>query len=133
MSKAQGDVKLQAFSDQRLEIIIGNLLRYGVLVAATVVFAGGILFSLRHGKVTADYSHFNGEPENLRNIAGIAVAAVHGEARAIIQFGLLLLIATPVARVLFSVFGFALERDRMYVVITLIVLGILLYSLAHST
>jgi len=42
--------------------------------------------------------------------------------------GLLLLIATPIARVAFSIVGFALERDRMYVVFTLIVLAILLYS-----
>ena len=129
----QSKLSPPAFNDQRLEIIIGNLLRFGVLIAATVVLAGGILFSLRHGKVGADYTQFNGEPENLRNISGIAIAAAHGEARAIIQFGLLLLIATPVARVLLSVFGFALERDRMYVLITLIVLGVLLYSLAHST
>ena len=47
----------------------------------------------------------------------------------IIQAGLLLLIATPVARVVFSVFAFALQRDRTYVFVTLIVLGILLYSL----
>ena len=53
-------------------------------------------------------------------------------ARAIIQLGLLLLIATPVARVLFSAIAFALERDSMYVVITLIVLAILLYSLLGS-
>jgi uncharacterized membrane protein len=46
--------------------------------------------------------------------------------------GLLLLIATPVARVAFSVIGFALEKDWMYVVITLIVLALLIYSLSSS-
>jgi uncharacterized membrane protein len=47
----------------------------------------------------------------------------------VIQLGILVLIATPVARVLFSMLGFALERDWMYVVITAIVLALLLYSL----
>jgi uncharacterized membrane protein len=51
----------------------------------------------------------------------------------LIQFGLLLLIATPAARVVFSVAGFAIERDWMYVAITLLVLLTLLYSLASSS
>jgi Protein of unknown function (DUF1634) len=41
----------------------------------------------------------------------------------------LLLLATPVARVVFSIAAFALERDRMYVGITLVVLAILAYGL----
>ena len=57
---------------------------------------------------------------------------MNGRGRGVIQLGLLLLIATPIARVAFSVVGFALERDRMYVVFTLIVLAILLYSLLGS-
>ena len=46
-----------------------------------------------------------------------------------IQLGLLLLIATPVARVAFSLVAFIRQRDRTYIVITTIVLGLLLYSL----
>jgi uncharacterized membrane protein len=55
-------------------------------------------------------------------------------AAAVIQLGLLLLVATPVARVIFSVFAFAWERDWLYVLLTLIVLAVLLYSLfaAHA-
>ena len=48
---------------------------------------------------------------------------------ALIQLGLLVLIATPIARVILSVFVFLYERDWPYVFITLVVLGILLYSL----
>jgi uncharacterized membrane protein len=50
----------------------------------------------------------------------------------LIQLGLLLLIATPVARVAVAIVGFALERDRLYTVISLIVLLILLASLIHA-
>ncbi len=49
--------------------------------------------------------------------------------RGIIQLGLLLLVATPVARVIFSVAAFALQQDWIYVVITLIVLAVLGFSL----
>jgi uncharacterized membrane protein len=44
-----------------------------------------------------------------------------------------LLIATPVARVLLSVLGFALERDWMYVVFTLLVLALLIYTLTSRS
>jgi uncharacterized membrane protein len=47
----------------------------------------------------------------------------------VIQLGLLLLIATPVARVAMSLVAFILQRDRVYVVVTLIVLAVLIFSL----
>jgi uncharacterized membrane protein len=72
---------------------------------------------------------FRGEPEKLKSVSAIVHGALGMNGRAIMQFGLLLLIATPVARVLFSAIAFAFEHDYMYVFITLVVLGILLYSL----
>jgi uncharacterized membrane protein len=73
-------------------------------------------------------------PAELSSLDGIFHGAVGGQALAVIQLGILVLIATPVARVLFSMLGFALERDWMYVGVTAIVLVLLLYSLFnHST
>ncbi len=63
---------------------------------------------------------------------GIVHFAFSGNPLAIMQLGLLLLIATPIARVVFSVLAFAREGDRMYVAFTLIVLAVLLYSLFGS-
>jgi uncharacterized membrane protein len=77
----------------------------------------------------ADYHVFRGEPEELRHPAGILIEASALGSRGVIQLGLLLLVATPIARVIFSVFAFARERDWLYVLLTLIVLGVLLYSL----
>lgn len=118
------------WTDARLDQLIGNLLRAGVLVAAAVVLAGGIVYLIHHGAALPAYQIFRGEPSNLRSVVGIAAGALAGRGRGLIQLGLLLLIATPVARVAFSVIGFALQRDRKYVFVTLIVLGALLYSLA---
>jgi uncharacterized membrane protein len=118
------------WNDQRVEDIIGNLLRVGVGIAAAVVFFGATVYLVRHGMGHANYRVFRGEPSDLRSLRGIVRAAVGFHARAIIQLGLVLLIGTPVARVAFSVFAFAAEKDRMYVVFTLIVLTILLLSLA---
>jgi uncharacterized membrane protein len=59
-------------------------------------------------------------------------SVMHGRGRGLIQLGLLFLIATPIARVCLSVVGFSIERDRLYIVCTLIVLAILLYSFVGS-
>ena len=118
------------WTDKRVEEIVGNLLRSGVIASAIVVLAGGIIYLIRYGANLPDYSIFHGEPAEFRSLEGIIKAAFALRSRGLIQLGLLLLIATPVARVVFSVFAFALERDRIYVVVTLIVLAVLIYSLA---
>ena len=120
------------WTDQKIEQIVGNLLRAGVIISAVVVLCGGILYLIQSGHAPADYRVFRGEPTDSRSVSGILRAAFALDSRGIIQLGLLLLIATPVARVAFSVFGFAEEKDRMYVVFTIIVLLILLYSLIGS-
>jgi len=108
------------------------MLRAGVLLSALVVSIGGAIYLWRHGHSPVDFRVFRGEPADLRNLRGIVGETVTLHGRGIIQLGLLLLIATPVARVAFSIFGFAQERDRMYVVFTVIVFSILLYSLLGS-
>ena len=118
------------WTDQRLEAIIANLLRAGVLLAAGVVAFGAVIFLVRHGREIPHYRIFVGEPEELRTISGILRGSATFHGRNNIQLGLLILIATPVARVTFSVVAFALERDRLYVGITLAVLTVLLFSLA---
>jgi uncharacterized membrane protein len=117
-------------NDQRAEQAIGTLLRTGVILAAAVVFAGGLLYLSRHGESRPNYRVFRGEPADLRQVSGIIHDTLAWQARGVIQLGLLLLIATPVARVAFSVAAFAYERDWMYVGFTLIVLVLLLYSLS---
>jgi uncharacterized membrane protein len=124
--------KPQPWRDRRLEIILGNLLRAGVLLSAAVVLCGACIYLSRHAHEPADYRVFRGEPSEFRSIAGVIQSAINGRGRGLIQLGLLLLIATPIARVSFSVVGFAIERDRLYVAFTLIVLAILLYSFIGS-
>lgn len=116
-------------ADYRLAQIIGALLRVGVLVAAFVVLLGAALYLKEHGRSHPDYHAFHGESTELRSVTEVARAAARFDSRGIIQFGLLLLVLTPIARVVFSAVGFALERDYLYVVITLVVLAVLLYSL----
>jgi uncharacterized membrane protein len=117
------------WTDGRVEQVMGNLLRAGVVLAAVVVLIGGILYLVGYGRTFPDYRVFRGEPADLRSVSGILGDAIQFQSRGLIQLGLLLLVATPVARVVFSVFAFAREGDFTYVALTLIVLGVLLYSL----
>jgi uncharacterized membrane protein len=99
------------------------------MLSAAIVFLAGICYLVRHGHEVVNYHVFRSAPREYRSVSAIVHAMGPSDCRAIIQFGLLLLIATPIARVAFSLVGFALERDRTYVVITSIVLAILIYSI----
>jgi uncharacterized membrane protein len=121
------------WTDEKVETIIGNLLITGVLLSAAIVLAGGVIYLIHFGHSTPGYGVFRGEPDSLKSIRGILRYAFEFHGRGIVQLGLLILIATPVARVAFSIIGFAAERDRLYVIFTSIVLLILLYSLFWSS
>lgn len=116
-------------SDYQIEVMVSILLRTGMLISAGVVFLGGVLFLLRHGGEQVNVSKFVGQPSIDRRIPEILEGALSLRPRSIIQFGILLLILTPVARVALCIIGFAAERDSRYVLITIIVLAVLLYSL----
>ena len=120
-------------TDKVLEILVGKLLRAGVLVSALVVGAGGVLFLAQHHADPVNYQTFHGESADLRTLAGIGNLAIHLQSQGIIQLGLLLLIATPIARVALAALGFYLEKDRLYVVVSLTVLAILIFSITHAT
>lgn len=119
--------------DRRLEDLIGNLLRAGVLLAAAVVFAGGVFYLAQNHAAKVDFHTFTEESASLRTVGGIFRSAFQLHSRGVIQLGMLLLIATPVARVIFAAVGFYLERDRMYTIVSLIVLAVLTISLLHAT
>src|SRR5437764_7213703 len=103
-------------SDDRFERRLGNLLRVGVLASASVVLLGGAVYLVRHAGEPAEgkYRVFTDDPSPLRSPGGIIAAALDFRGRGIVQLGMLMLIATPVARVVFSVAGFARQRDFTY-------------------
>jgi uncharacterized membrane protein len=140
-----------AEQDQRLEVAIATLLRIGVILAGILVAIGGVL-ALRHpGTPVPNYKVFHAPAEAVSGVAvsggapttpsaGIAIHSIaaifhhlrDGSGASIIALGLLVLIATPIARVVFAIIGFARERDMLYTVISLIVLAILAFSLVHG-
>jgi uncharacterized membrane protein len=121
-----------ATPDKRFEMLLGTLLRVGVVLAAAVVFAGGVLYLVQYRGQAPQYGVFHGEPTDIRYASDVLRDAFSWHGRGLIQFGLLLLIATPIARVAMSVVEFAIKRDWLYVATTLIVLGVLIYSLGSG-
>jgi uncharacterized membrane protein len=119
------------FDDRRMEMMMGRLLQAGVLLASTVVLVGGILYLKAHGDTPANFRTFTGEAASLRYPARLFSLLRQGDSAAIVQLGILLLIATPIARVAFAVIGFAIERDRLYIVVSLTVLAVLIFGLLH--
>lgn len=120
------------WTDEQFDIVLAYVLRFGVLASAAVVATGGAVFLVRHGLERPSYHVFHGEPSTLTSIRGILTESMHLGGRGLIQLGLLLLVATPITRVVCSVAGFARQRDWLYVTITLIVLLLLIYSLVWS-
>lgn len=116
-------------SDHRVEQIVGRLLQVGVLIAALVVIVGGLMLLTRSGHTAADFGTFRAEPSPLRSVGGIVRGVMALDTRSIVQLGLVLLIATPAARVALTLVAFLLQRDRLYVALTTVVLAVLLYGM----
>jgi uncharacterized membrane protein len=119
--------------DRRVQVWIATLLRAGVIAAACVGLAGGVAHLVRHGGDVASYASFHGEPSTLRHVAEVIAGAVSLNTAALTQAGLLLLIAVPLFRVAVSIVAFVLEKDWLYCVVTVLVMGILLFSLLGGT
>ncbi|MCU1259463.1 MAG: hypothetical protein JWO80_2348 [Bryobacterales bacterium] len=111
-----------------MDMQMGLLLRWGVMVACALMLVGGVAYLGRHGREMPAYSEFHGEPPELTTVPGILRMAASGSGRGIIQLGCLVMIATPIARVAFAAYAFARQRDWMYAGISGIVLGLLIWA-----
>lgn len=120
---------MATLTDKRVETLIGQVLRAGMLISVAVTFLGMTVYLWHSGSGKPDYRVFNTARHSLFDVSELLPKVFHGNPIALIELGVLLLVATPVARVAFLVGAFAVERDRMYVAVSSLVLAILLYSL----
>ena len=124
------DFSNKILGDRDLQRIIGTLLRTGVVTASIIALIGGVIYLFVHGtEIMPDYSKFHNEAPMYTHLSGIINGVLSLDAHSIMQLGVVVLIMTPIMRVFCSLFSFAMERDRMYVVITFIVLSIILFSM----
>lgn|SRR5580698_6858765 len=114
--------------DERLECAMGDMLRAGVTAAALMVLLGGVLYlSQFHGPLP-DFRHFHGSPAAYEHVGSIVKGVGRLDSGSLIELGILILIATPVCRVIFGMVGFALLKDRLYALVSAVVMAILLVS-----
>jgi uncharacterized membrane protein len=122
------DVNRKA-EEKHFDDTVSLLLRTGVIVSSIVVLIGGIFYLLQSGMLKPLYKPFHREPQNLCGLGAIVRGVFTSNPRNWIQFGLLILVATPVARVALCVITFIKEKDRTYIVLTLIVFCVLIFGL----
>jgi len=124
--------------DQRMEVAMGTLLRVGVIAAAVLVAIGGLLLLRHPGAPLPDYRVFHPPVHDavtggsFDSISGVFRQLHTGDSATIIALGLLVLIATPIARVVFAIIGFSREHDWLYTAVSVVVLCVLLFSLMHG-
>lgn len=120
---------------ESMNSVIGNVLRYGVILSAALILFGTVLLAAASG--TSDSSEFMGYIQNQiphlqgfdTSVQGLLNGLAGFSPFAWIELGVILLIATPVSRVLVSVLLFAAEKDRLYIAVTVVVLALLLFSM----
>jgi uncharacterized membrane protein len=117
-------------ADHDIEQFIGLQLRFGVLLSSFIVLMGGILYLMQSGSMPLPhYQLFIGQKAGLTTGREIWHSVTGMEAKGIIQFGVIVLIATPILRILFSLIGFIFEKDRLYIGITMVVLSVMMISI----
>ncbi|MFI5378730.1 MAG: DUF1634 domain-containing protein [Tepidisphaerales bacterium] len=117
---------------RRVELVLSNLLRTGVVASFAIILIGTAISFSRH----PDYVNSRGQLAHLtrpgaafpHTMRQVWEGAVNLRGQAIVVVGLLVLIATPVMRVAASVFAFVYQRDGAFVAITSLVLALLLLS-----
>jgi uncharacterized membrane protein len=114
--------------------LVSGVLRYGVIISSAIVVLGVVLALARYGSSnTSEFLTYlpNQVPHGTYTVdpAEVASGLLTLDPFSVIELGVIVLLATPVARVLLSVFLFAAEGDRTYVYITLTVLILLLFSI----
>ena len=117
-------------ADNDIEQFIGLQLRYGVIISSLIVLVGGLIYLGQSGQLQLpSYHHFIGIRDGNTNFGEILNGTRVLNAKSIIQFGVVVLIATPILRIAFSLMGFVLEKDRMYMFITAMVLTVMMVSI----
>lgn len=113
-----------------LALVIGNIMRWGVIISLSVTFLGGVMYLFQHPVETVNFKEFTEQDYAVTEILmNTWSGLLDFKGEALIMLGILLLFSTPVIRVLFSLLGFIIEKDRLYIVITLIVLAIIFISI----
>jgi len=121
---------MKDIKEKDIQVLLGTLLRAGVIISMSIVLVGGVIFLIHNNGVITDYKVFTPELSKFSSITEIFAGLLTMQGDAIVQFGVLMLIFTPIARIAFAIFSFSLEKDYLYVLIGFIILAIIAISLS---
>ncbi len=126
------NVNINRSGDRDIQLTLGALLRVGIISSMSVVFVGALIYLFFHYRDLVNYAKFDPAQAPKGSIGEILSGLTTGNGESVIQMGILLLIFTPVLRILFSIFGFMIERDYLYVLIGVFVLTVILFGLSNK-
>jgi uncharacterized membrane protein len=115
--------------DTKSPLTAGRVVQVLVFIAAIITGAGGIAYLVSSGNQIQSYSKFNEITPLLKSICGIIKCALSFDSKAVMQLGVLILISIPLVRVMVFLVSFIKERDWIYVAVSAIVMGVLLFSI----
>jgi uncharacterized membrane protein len=114
-----------------MELWVSYTLRIGVSIAALVILSGVILYVIQGSSGAGHLQSLDDLKPGRNNTIDVSWTSIGNglqdfESIAIIQLGLLILLLTPVTRVALTLLLFIRTRDRIFALITAVVLTILL-------
>jgi uncharacterized membrane protein len=116
------------FTDVDLNRSVGNLLRLGVILSVITSLIGFVKLFTEGFKMPRKYKLLDMGTSSEKVWGYFWETLCKGEGMAIIQLGILMLIFTPLMRIIFALIGYLKEKDYIYVVISSIVLAIMAIS-----
>jgi uncharacterized membrane protein len=116
------------FTDVDLNRSVGNLLRLGIILSVATSLIGFIKLFTEGFEMPKKYTSLAIANSSDKVWSHFWNSLCKGEGMAIIQLGILLLIFTPLMRIIFALIGYLKEKDYIYVFISSVVLAIMAVS-----
>lgn len=110
-----------------LETLVGNTLRYGVWLSFTLTVIGLVVLLIKKGNAALEPEKLPLEPEKF-SFQTLFNGILHLDPVQICMLGIFVLLMTPLLRVIFSMFGYLKEGNKLYFGITVLVLALLALS-----
>lgn len=118
---------------RRMELLIGEVLSIGLLLSVLIVLIGGIFYLIQNANLLIHYQVFQQESNTVLSFSQWWNQKNDFPAQSIILLGFFILVLTQVIRVILTAFMFLIRREYIFTVISLFILGVLLYSLFWRT
>ena len=120
-------------NDREIQGTLARLMIGGVAVATVIIVAGFVWYLATHVGAAPGHHIFRGEPKYFENLIAMVRQAFdfhqYGERRSVVMIGIVLLLLNPFLRVAVAAWGFAAQRDWLYLGISAFVLAVLVFSM----